>query len=109
MKKYQAVIIGSGQAGTPLAFKLAAEGLSVAFIEREHWGGTCLNEGCTPTKTDRILGAAILGTGGDEIISSVLNIMTADQPYTVIRDSVHLHPTVSELIPTMLESVKPVS
>lgn len=51
MKKYDAIIIGSGQAGTPLAFKLATNNQKVAFIEKEHWGGTCLNVGCTPTKT----------------------------------------------------------
>lgn len=56
--------------------------------------------------TDKILGATVLGTGGDEIISSILNVMYADQPYTVIRDSVQPHPTVSELIPTMLESLR---
>jgi len=59
--------------------------------------------------TDRILGASVLGIGGDEIISSILNIMYADQPYTVIRDSVQPHPTVSELIPTMLEGLKIIS
>ncbi|MDF1570605.1 MAG: FAD-containing oxidoreductase [Bacteroidales bacterium] len=57
--------------------------------------------------TDRILGAAVLGVGGDEVISSILNVMYADRPYTVIRDSVQVHPTVSELIPTMLESLQP--
>jgi pyruvate/2-oxoglutarate dehydrogenase complex dihydrolipoamide dehydrogenase (E3) component len=51
MKKFDAIIIGSGQAGTPLAFKLASKGQKVAFIEKEHVGGTCLNVGCTPTKT----------------------------------------------------------
>ena len=51
MKKYDAIIIGSGQAGTPLVFKLASENQKVAFIEKEHFGGTCLNVGCTPTKT----------------------------------------------------------
>lgn len=56
--------------------------------------------------TDKILGASILGVGGDEIISGILNVMYADSPYTVIRDSVQVHPTVSELIPTMLESLK---
>jgi len=50
MKTFDAIIIGSGQAGTPLAFKLAGEGKKVAFIEKEHLGGTCLNVGCTPTK-----------------------------------------------------------
>ena len=50
MKTFDAIIIGSGQAGTPLVFKLAAQGQKVAFIEKEHFGGTCLNVGCTPTK-----------------------------------------------------------
>ncbi len=50
MKKFDAIIIGSGQAGTPLAFKIASEGKKVAFIEKEHFGGTCVNDGCTPTK-----------------------------------------------------------
>ena len=51
MQSFDAIIIGSGQAGTPLAFKLASHQKSVAFIEKEHLGGTCLNVGCTPTKT----------------------------------------------------------
>nr|WP_297789683.1 FAD-containing oxidoreductase [uncultured Allomuricauda sp.] len=50
-KSFDAIVIGSGQAGTPLVFKLASHGQKVAFIEREHLGGTCLNVGCTPTKT----------------------------------------------------------
>ena len=57
-------------------------------------------------ETDKILGASILGVGGDEIISGILNIMYADAPYQIIRDSVQVHPTVSELIPTMLEGLK---
>jgi pyruvate/2-oxoglutarate dehydrogenase complex dihydrolipoamide dehydrogenase (E3) component len=59
--------------------------------------------------TDKILGAAILGIEGDEIIHSILDIMYADEPYTTIRDAVHIHPTVSELIPTMLENLKPLN
>jgi len=54
-----------------------------------------------------ILGATILGIGGDEIIHSVLDIMYAGAPYTVIQRAVHIHPTVSELIPTMLGSLTP--
>jgi pyruvate/2-oxoglutarate dehydrogenase complex dihydrolipoamide dehydrogenase (E3) component len=50
MKKFDAAIIGSGQAGTPLAYKLASDGRKVAFIEKKHFGGTCVNDGCTPTK-----------------------------------------------------------
>ena len=58
-------------------------------------------------QTKEIMGASILGVGGDEVISGILNIMTAKQPYTVIRDSVQIHPTVSELLPTLLEGLKP--
>ena len=49
--RYQAIVIGSGQGGTPLCRALAEAGLRTALIEREHVGGTCVNEGCTPTKT----------------------------------------------------------
>ena len=49
--QYDAIIIGSGQAGGPLATALAQAGWKTAIIEREHVGGTCINEGCTPTKT----------------------------------------------------------
>jgi len=48
---YQAIVIGSGQGGTPLCRALAEAGLRTALIERQHVGGTCVNEGCTPTKT----------------------------------------------------------
>ncbi|HEX8893303.1 MAG TPA: FAD-dependent oxidoreductase, partial [Terriglobales bacterium] len=48
---YDAIVIGSGQGGTPLCTALAEAGLRTALIEREHVGGTCINEGCTPTKT----------------------------------------------------------
>ncbi|HVY94744.1 MAG TPA: FAD-containing oxidoreductase [Bryobacteraceae bacterium] len=57
--------------------------------------------------TKEILGAAILGGGGDEVIHSILDIMYAKAPYTVIQRAVHIHPTVSELIPTMLGELKP--
>src|ERR671922_3030170 len=50
-ERYDAIIIGSGQAGTPLASTLAGAGWKTALVEREHVGGTCVNEGCTPTKT----------------------------------------------------------
>src|SRR5271169_3783629 len=48
---FQAIVIGSGQGGTPLCMALAEAGLRTALVEREHVGGTCVNEGCTPTKT----------------------------------------------------------
>ena len=53
-----------------------------------------------------ILGAAILGVGGDEAILSILDIMYAKQPYTVIKRAMHIHPTVSELIPTVLGDLR---
>jgi pyruvate/2-oxoglutarate dehydrogenase complex dihydrolipoamide dehydrogenase (E3) component len=49
--KYDAIIIGSGQAGNPLAYRLADVGWQVALIEKGNVGGTCINTGCTPTKT----------------------------------------------------------
>jgi pyruvate/2-oxoglutarate dehydrogenase complex dihydrolipoamide dehydrogenase (E3) component len=55
----------------------------------------------------QILGASILGTGGDEAIHCILDTMYAKAPYTVIQRAVHIHPTVSELIPTMLGELKP--
>jgi pyruvate/2-oxoglutarate dehydrogenase complex dihydrolipoamide dehydrogenase (E3) component len=51
MPKYDAIVIGSGQAGNPLCQKLADRGWAVALVEQEHLGGTCINSGCTPTKT----------------------------------------------------------
>lgn len=58
-------------------------------------------------ETDRILGASILGIGGDEAIHAIIDIMYADAPYTVIQRAVPIHPTVSELIPTLLGDLKP--
>jgi pyruvate/2-oxoglutarate dehydrogenase complex dihydrolipoamide dehydrogenase (E3) component len=60
-------------------------------------------------ETSRILGAAILGVGGDEVIHSILDVMYAKAPYTVIQRAVHIHPTVSELIPSMLGELKPLT
>lgn len=48
---YDAIVIGTGQGGVPLAKALAAAEWSTAVVEREHVGGTCVNVGCTPTKT----------------------------------------------------------
>ena len=57
----------------------------------------------------QILGASILGTGGDEAVQSILDIMYAKAPYTTIQRAVHIHPTVTELIPTMLGELKPLT
>src|SRR5262249_29429567 len=50
-KQCDAIVIGSGQGGTPLSIALGQAGMRTALIERVHVGGTCINEGCTPTKT----------------------------------------------------------
>ena len=60
-------------------------------------------------QTQRILGAALLCIEGDEIVHSLLDVMAADAPYTVIQRCVHIHPTVSELIPTLLGSLVPLA
>jgi pyruvate/2-oxoglutarate dehydrogenase complex dihydrolipoamide dehydrogenase (E3) component len=57
--------------------------------------------------SEEILGAAILGMSGDEVIHSILDVMYAKAPYTVIRRAMHIHPTVSELVPTLLGDLKP--
>ena len=59
--------------------------------------------------TKQILGAAILGTGGDEVVHSILDLMYAKAPYTVMQRAMHIHPTVSELIPTMLGELRPLA
>ena len=59
-------------------------------------------------ETRKILGAAILGTGGDEAIHGIIDIMNAGTPYTTLQRAVPIHPTVSELIPTMLGELQPV-
>jgi pyruvate/2-oxoglutarate dehydrogenase complex dihydrolipoamide dehydrogenase (E3) component len=58
-------------------------------------------------ETKKILGAAILGVGGDEVIHCILDIMSADAPFTTLTHTVHIHPTVSELVPTLLEELTP--
>ena len=57
-------------------------------------------------ESKQILGASILGTGGDEVIHCVLDLMYAKAPYTVMQRAVHIHPTVSELLPTILGELK---
>jgi pyruvate/2-oxoglutarate dehydrogenase complex dihydrolipoamide dehydrogenase (E3) component len=60
-------------------------------------------------QSQRLLGAAILGMNGDEVVHSLLDVMAADRPYTVISRAMHIHPTVSELVPTLLQQLKPLT
>jgi pyruvate/2-oxoglutarate dehydrogenase complex dihydrolipoamide dehydrogenase (E3) component len=62
---------------------------------------------CVNAETKQILGAAILGTGGDEVIHVLLDVMYAKAPYTVIQRAMHIHPTVAEYLPTVLGKLEP--
>ena len=58
-------------------------------------------------ETKQILGAAILGTGGDEVVHVLLDVMYAKAPYTVVQRAMHIHPTVAEFLPTVLSKLQP--
>jgi pyruvate/2-oxoglutarate dehydrogenase complex dihydrolipoamide dehydrogenase (E3) component len=58
-------------------------------------------------ESKQIVGAAILGIEGDEVVHSILDMMYARAPYTVMQRAMHIHPTVTELIPTLLGELKP--
>lgn len=60
-------------------------------------------------ETKLILGASLLGVGGDEVIHAILDLMYAKAPYTVLQQAMHIHPTVSELLPTMVSNLRPLS
>jgi pyruvate/2-oxoglutarate dehydrogenase complex dihydrolipoamide dehydrogenase (E3) component len=55
------------------------------------------------------VGAAILGLNGDEVVHGMLDVMAAGQPFTAISRTMHIHPTVSELVPTLLQQLKPLA
>lgn len=74
-------------------------------IERDETQG--LMKVLVDAETHKFLGAAILGIGGDEIVHSITDLMAANAPYTVMRDAMHIHPTVTELLPTLLEDLEP--
>jgi pyruvate/2-oxoglutarate dehydrogenase complex dihydrolipoamide dehydrogenase (E3) component len=74
-------------------------------IERDETHG--LMKVLVDAKSNRFLGAAIFGIGGDEVIHTIAELMYADAPFTVMKDGVHIHPTVSELLPTLLGKLEP--
>src|SRR6267378_1302246 len=82
-----------------LIAKLPMEKVGRAFEKGESQG---FMKVLVDAETRLILGASILGTGGDEVIHCILDLMYAKATYTVMQRAVHIHPTVSELIPTML-------
>ncbi len=87
-----------------LAVKYPMSKVSRAYEKGETQG---LMKICVDAETKQILGAAILGVGGDEVIHVLLDVMYAKAPYTVIQRAMHIHPTVSEYLPTVLAKLEP--
>jgi len=87
-----------------LAAKYPMVRVSRAYEKGETQGFIKIN---VDAETKQILGAAILGTGGDEVIHVLLDVMYAKAPYTVIQRAMHIHPTVSEYLPTILSKLEP--
>ena len=94
----------SGRAA--LATKYPMSRVSRAFEKGETQGFIKIS---VDAETKQILGAAILGIGGDEIVHVLLDIMYAKAPYTVIQRAMHIHPTVAEYLPTVLSKLEPFS
>ena len=87
-----------------LVGKIAMEDVSRAFEKGETEGFMKI---LVDAETKEILGASFLGTGGDEAIHCVLDVMYAKAPYTVLQRAMHIHPTVAEFIPTILGELAP--
>ncbi|MGA8429515.1 MAG: FAD-containing oxidoreductase [Candidatus Sulfotelmatobacter sp.] len=87
-----------------LAVKYPMSKVSRAYEKGETQG---FMKVCVDAETKRILGAAILGVGGDEVIHVLLDVMYAKAPYTIIQRAMHIHPTVAEYLPTILSKPKP--
>jgi pyruvate/2-oxoglutarate dehydrogenase complex dihydrolipoamide dehydrogenase (E3) component len=98
----EAEIRKSGRAA--LVAKYPMSGVGRAFEKGETQGFIKI---CVDAETKNILGAAILGTGGDEVVHVLLDVMYAKAPYTVVQRAMHIHPTVAEFLPTVLSKLEP--
>jgi pyruvate/2-oxoglutarate dehydrogenase complex dihydrolipoamide dehydrogenase (E3) component len=114
---FDALIIGTGQAGRPaLAARLTGAGMKVGVVERSRVA-RAVEKGETrgflkihvEAESKRLLGAALLGTGADESVHSLLDALYARLRYTEFQRHVRIHPTVSELLPTVLENLTPLA
>jgi pyruvate/2-oxoglutarate dehydrogenase complex dihydrolipoamide dehydrogenase (E3) component len=93
------------KSGRPaLIATMAMEDVSRAYEKGETLG---FMKVLVDRETKQILGASILGVGGDEVIHCLIDLMAARAPYTVLQRTMHIHPTVSELLPTMMGDLKP--
>jgi pyruvate/2-oxoglutarate dehydrogenase complex dihydrolipoamide dehydrogenase (E3) component len=86
--------------------KLPMEDVARAFERNETKGFLKI---IVHAETRQILGAALLGIGGDEIVQGLLDLMYAHEPYTLLQRAMHIHPTVFEMIPGMFEDLKPLA
>jgi pyruvate/2-oxoglutarate dehydrogenase complex dihydrolipoamide dehydrogenase (E3) component len=89
-----------------LAVKYPMSKVSRAYEKGETQGFMKI---CVDAETNQILGAAILGVGGDEVVHVLLDVMYAKAPYTVIQRAMHIHPTVAEYLPTILAKLEPLA
>jgi pyruvate/2-oxoglutarate dehydrogenase complex dihydrolipoamide dehydrogenase (E3) component len=93
------------QSGKPaLIGKMAMEDVARAYEKSETLG---FMKVLIDKETKQFLGASILGTGGDEVVHTILDLMYAKAPYTVMQRAMHIHPTVSEFVPTLLGELQP--
>jgi pyruvate/2-oxoglutarate dehydrogenase complex dihydrolipoamide dehydrogenase (E3) component len=93
------------KSGKPaLIATMAMENVSRAFEKGETKGFMKI---LVDRESKRILGASIVGTGGDEVIHCILDLMYAKAPFTVMQRAMHIHPTVAEFVPAMLADLKP--
>ena len=89
---YDAIIIGTGQAGPSLAVRLASTGMKVAIIERKRFGGTCVNTGCIPTKTlIASARAAHVARSGGEFGVTIDGSITVDMKKVKARKDAVVH------------------
>jgi pyruvate/2-oxoglutarate dehydrogenase complex dihydrolipoamide dehydrogenase (E3) component len=95
------------KSGRPaLIATMAMEDVSRAFEKGETKGFMKI---LVDSETKQIVGASLLGLAGDEVIHCILDVMYAKAPYTVLQRAVHIHPTVSEFVPTMLGDLRPLA
>ena len=87
-----------------LIAKMSMEKVGRAFEKGETEGFMKI---LVDSETKLIVGASLLGAGGDEVIHTILDLMYAKTPFTVLQRAMHIHPTVSELLPTMMNDLKP--
>ena len=92
----------SGRAALAVKFPMSRVGRAVEKAETQGFIKIVVD-----AETKQILGAAILGTGGDEVIHVLLDVMYAKAPYTVVQRAMHIHPTVAEFLPTVLSKLEP--